>query len=150
MSADIDFFYDEKCLQSLGLTEIYKNKCPVNCGVVLLGDFNKIITPEARMCMKYESVCPGNFSEQTVFAVLNMTYHCTWNPDEIKVDISDILADFTATSEVTSGLIARHYVWRSKWIFWKDYINMRLKMTKRYFNNIITREYEANNNDIYK
>lgn len=126
LSTDNDYFYDRKYIQFSSLTHIYENYCPINCGVVLIGDFNRIITPEARECMRYESEHLGNFSEQTVFAILNMKYQCTWRTDEIKVDISDILSDFNDTIDPRCCTIARHYVWRLKWVFWKDYVTMRI------------------------
>jgi len=126
LSVDNDYFYDNKCIKSLGLEGIYTKFPPINCGVVFISDFNNIITPIARECMKYEAESPGNFSEQTFFAILNMKYKSVWTSEQIRVDISDMISDFAETSDITNDIIARHYVWRLKWIFWKDYITMRL------------------------
>lgn len=128
LSVDNDYFYDNECIKTLALEGVYTTSYSVNCGIVFVCDFDNTITPIARECMKYEAESPGNFSEQTFFAILNMKYDSVWTPDQIRVDISDMMSDFAETSEITNEMIARHYVWRLKWIFWKDYITMRLSI----------------------
>lgn len=53
-----------------------------------------------------------------------------WTNHEIISSIDDIIADFNKSLPIQNAYIARHYVWRLKWVFWKDYIKMRLALWK--------------------
>lgn len=130
LSTDNSHNYDQNYINNFKMGILNNTLNPVNCGVVFIKNCMNLITDRAMECIKYESQNPGKYSEQTFFAILNLDYSDMWTNHEIISSIDDIIADFNKSLPIQNAYIARHYVWRLKWVFWKDYIKMRLALWK--------------------
>lgn len=90
------------------------------------------MSEDALKCIDYESIHAGNFAEQTVFAIMDLDYDCRWTMQEITSEISDLLQPLNSKTIFYKNMIARHYLWRLKWIYWKDLSKQRFLYRKRY------------------
>ena len=115
--------YDTQCIEDLGLNELY-DLPPINCGVVYINMRINNLSEETKSIIDYQSKKPGAFAEQTVFANINKSMKSTWDMNEITSEIYDLLTPFWRPTIHYKNMIARHYLWRLKWIYWKDYLNI--------------------------
>ena len=86
-----------------------------------------LLSEDALRCIDYEAEHCGKFAEQTVFAIMDFYYNNRWSMEQITSEISDLLKSFFSKTIFYDNMIARHYLWRLKWIYWKDLTKMRLK-----------------------
>lgn len=130
VSIDNSHNYDDEFIKKMNFEELYKTSEPINCGAVYIHGGLKLLSSEALDCIKYEGEHFGKFAEQTVFAIMDLQYNSRWSMHEITSEISDLLNPCYSRTIKYDGMIARHYLWRLKWIYWKDYLTMRLKKNK--------------------
>lgn len=114
--------YDHNLLRKLDRFDILQRP-PVNCGIVFAqGDFfenSKII----EMAIDIEAQSPGPFSEQTILALLAFEFGSLWEYEKMTAHIDDVLWPiFFSYKKRYKFVIARHYVWAMKWLFYRDYI----------------------------
>lgn len=126
LSIDNSHNYDSDCISFLHLDYLYERSEPINCGALFINGGLSLLTKEALSCITYESVHCGKFAEQTVFALLDVNFDNRWSMNEITSEISDMIQPFFSTTIHYEKMIARHYLWRLKWIYWKDYLLLRL------------------------
>ena len=126
VSVDNSINYDQNCIKACKL-DILNSREAVNCGVVLFKGGLSILNLEARACIKYESDSPGNFAEQTVFAALDLKHNNRWKINEITSEIDDLFNYMPFKKNIRyKGMIARHYLYALKGIYWKVYTKMLL------------------------
>jgi hypothetical protein len=119
-SIDNSHNYDEILIDKLNLEYLYELP-PVNCGVVLAkGNLFDICSKKIITSIDEEALSPGNFAEQTIFAMMVYEFGETWPEEEITACIDDILSSILIRSKYSTKLIARHYVWYMSWLFWRD------------------------------
>lgn len=119
-SIDNSHNYDEVLIDKLKLSFLY-DLPPVNCGIVLAkGNLYDISSNGIREAIEAEAQTPGKFAEQTIFALMVNEFGDKWTEDEISASIDDILSPVFVRSHYSSALIARHYVWSMRWLYWKD------------------------------
>lgn len=124
VSVDNATSYDQDCIKALSLDVLNKRE-PVNCGAVFIDGGISILNKEALDCIDYEGEHYGPFAEQTVFAALDIKYNNRWKMTEITSQIDDMFNIFTLKNTIHyDGMIARHYLYFLKWIYWKEYIKM--------------------------
>lgn len=126
LSIDNSHNYDDEFVKSHGFERLYNTEEPINCGAVFIHGGLSLLSAEALECVEYEGMHCGKFAEQTVFAVMDLTYNCRWSMKQITSEISDLLNSFTSHTIHYDCMIARHYLWRLKWIYWKDYFKARI------------------------
>lgn len=121
LSIDNSHNYDDELIKKMHLEYLY-DYTPINCGVVLFKGDLLSRSPLALASISKEAEIPGNFSEQTVLAILNHDFGTTWSTEEISATIRDIISPIMTTSSYPDKLIARHYLWKLKWLYWRDLI----------------------------
>lgn len=130
VSIDNSHNYDDEFIKACGFECLYDRVEPVNCGAVYIHGGLKLLSQDALVCIEYEGVHCGKFAEQTVFAIMDLEYNTRWSMKEITSEISDLLYPFWVRTIKYDGMIARHYLWRLKWIYWKDYFKLRFTKTR--------------------
>ena len=119
-SIDNSHNYDEVLIDKLSLSFLY-DLPPINCGIVLAkGNLFDCSSEAIKTAIKAEAQTPGKFAEQTIFAMMVHEFGETWAESEISASIDDILLPILIKSSYSPQLIARHYVWIMRWLFWKD------------------------------
>lgn len=119
-SIDNSHNYDEVLIDKLSLSFLY-DLPPINCGIVLAkGNLFDCSSEAIKTAIKAEAQTPGKFAEQTIFAMMVHEFGETWGESEISASIDDILSPILIKSPYSPQLIARHYVWIMRWLFWKD------------------------------
>lgn len=126
VSTDNSHNYDDACIESLCQKHLY-NSTPINCGVVYMNLKLDSLPIEAIDMIKHESITPGSFAEQTVFAAIDTKYQSRWEMKEITSEISDLMTPIYKPTIHYKNMIGRHYLWRLKWIYWKDFFNILKK-----------------------
>ena len=126
LSIDNSHNYDDSFIKVSGLTKLYDREEPINCGVVFISGGISLLSKDALDCIEYESRHCGPFAEQTVFAIMDLYYNNRWTMQQITSEISDLLLPFNSKTIFYDGMIARHYLWRLKWIYWKDFFMQRI------------------------
>lgn len=126
LSIDNSHNYDDDFIKSCGFEKLYETEEPINCGAVFIHGGLTLLSEDALRCIEYESEHCGPFAEQTVFAIMDLDYNKRWTMQQITSEISDLLQPFTSHTIFYKDMIARHYLWRLKWIYWKDYYKQRL------------------------
>jgi hypothetical protein len=121
ISMDNSHNYDTELIKKMQAEYLF-DLPPVNCGIVLIkGDLYKV-SAKIHVAVNIEAETPGKFSEQTVFALLMSEFGQLWSDNEITADINDILSPLFRISNYSEKLIARHYVWKLKWLYWRDFL----------------------------
>lgn len=126
LSIDNSHNYDDNFIREKGCEYLYDTQEPINCGAVFINGGLSILSKKALECIDYESTHFGNFAEQTVFALMDIDYNYHWSMNQITSEISDLLYPFFSKTIYYEGMIARHYLWRLKWIYWKDLTKQRI------------------------
>lgn len=127
ISIDNSHNYDMNFISEYNFYDLIKTENPINCGAVYISGGLKTLSNEARLCIDYEAEHAGDFAEQTVFAIMDLQYNSRWTMNEITSEIDDLLKPFFSKTIKYPNMIARHYLWRLKWIYWKDFLTMVLK-----------------------
>ena len=118
--------YDQDAIKDLHY-EYLNEDAPINCGAVFLHGGLSTLTDEAKKCIDYEANKPGRFAEQTVFGIMNQKYQNLWSMQEVTSEVSDLLNPIWKPTIKYKRMIARHYLWRLKWIYWKDLFSEIIK-----------------------
>lgn len=126
LSVDNSHNYDDKFIEKFNFDRLWETKEPINCGAVYIHGGLKLLSSDALKCIKYEAEHCGKFAEQTVFAIMDLDYNNHWSMQQITSEISDLLTPFFSKTIKYNGMVARHYLWRLKWIYWKDFFKMRM------------------------
>lgn len=126
ISIDCCHSYDPHFIKASGSEYLYDTADPINCGVVYIHGGAKMLNDKALACIRYQSEHCGNFAEQTVFAIMDQQYDNRWSREEVISAIDDMVQPFFSKTIMYSNTIARHYLWRLKWIYWTEYFKMRL------------------------
>lgn len=121
ISLDNSHNYDTNLIKKLNLEYLY-NEPPINCGILITKGNYVLKDQTAREAISIESQNPGKFSEQTVLAILSHKMGSTWDENQIISSISDVVSPILKISKYDNKVIARHYLWALKWLFWRDYI----------------------------
>lgn len=119
--------YDQEYINTSHFHELNETDEPVNCGIVYISGGHKLLNEHAKHCVAYQAEHCGNFAEQTVFAIMDLQFKNRWNEREVICSIDDIINPFFSEPILYESTIARHYLWRLKWIYWTEYFKMRLK-----------------------
>jgi hypothetical protein len=120
VSVDNSHNYDNACIKELGLTSLYDTPEPSNCGVVFIHGGLSLLDADALECIDYEANHAGPFAEQTVFALMDRKFDNRWEMKEISSEISDVKHFFSLKPIISNKtMIARHYLWMLKWIYWR-------------------------------
>lgn len=119
LSLDNSHNYDTDLIAKMNADYLYKQP-PINCGVVLVKGDMFALSKNMIPAIEHESEKPGKFSEQTVFAMMANEFGETWPDTVVTANIKDILSPLFTKSKYPASLIARHYVWRLKWLYWRD------------------------------
>lgn len=125
LSIDNSHNYDDEFIMNCGFEHLYDTEEPINCGAVFIQGGLNLLSKDALKCIEYEATHCGKFAEQTVFAIMDIDYNCRWKMEEITSEICDLLQPFSGKTIEYKNMIARHYLWRLKWIYWKDYFKVR-------------------------
>lgn len=126
ISMDNSHNYDFKCLDALKINYL-TDYAPINCGVVFMNFGIDKLTEIERDIILYESNYPGSFAEQTLFAQIASRKLNLWEMTEISSEIKDVVYPIYKKTIKYPDMIARHYLWRLKWIYWKDYLRILMK-----------------------
>lgn len=121
VSVDNCHSYDQDCIKTLDLGELNERE-PINCGAVYMHGGLPLLDRKCIECIDYEAEHCGNFAEQTVFGVMDLVYNSRWKMEQISSRVDDVIAPFLSKND--RGTIARHYLWRLKWIYWKEVFKM--------------------------
>lgn len=124
VSIDNRHSYDQEALKHLKMEHLNETENPINCGVVYMRGGLSLLGTDARRLVEYEAEHCGPFAEQTVFAAMDKQYDCRWSREEIRSDIEAALHPFKGTTERTPALVARHYLWVLKPLYWRDLFRM--------------------------
>lgn len=119
LSVDNSHNYDTALVGYLKAEYLY-DRIPVNCGVVLVKGDLYAKSPVLKEATRFEAGQPGNFAEQTVFALLQKEFGELWPEEVITAKIDDVLQAVFKKNDYPQCLIARHYLFFLKWIYWKD------------------------------
>jgi len=131
VSVDNATSYDQDCIKKLNL-DVLNQRIPINCGAVYFYGGLKNLNDNAFACVKYEAENCGPFAEQTVFAALDLKYDSRWTMQEITSEIDDLFYIFSFKKNIRyPNMIARHYLYFLKWIYWKEYIRMLFFIGKK-------------------
>ena len=122
LSIDNSHNYDDEFIKACGFEKLYDTIEPINCGAVYIHGGLSLLGKDALQCIEYEANHYGKFAEQTVFAIMDLSYSKRWTMNEITSEIHDLLNNFSSKTIHYDNMIARHYLWRLKWIYWKDYL----------------------------
>jgi hypothetical protein len=121
VSIDNSHNYDDELITNMKAGHLY-DLPPVNCGVLLIkGDMFQL-SRQIIPAIKKEAENPGKFSEQTIIAMMVNEFGELWTEEEVTATIDDILSPVLKRSQYSSKLIARHYLWRLKWLYWRDFL----------------------------
>jgi hypothetical protein len=121
ISMDNSHNYDTELIKKMQAEYLF-DLPPVNCGIVLIkGDLYKL-SAKMHEAVDLEADNPGKFSEQTIFALLISEFGQLWSSNEITAGISDIFSPLFKISNYSEELVARHYVWKLKWLYWRDFL----------------------------
>lgn len=124
VSVDNATSYDQSCIKTLNLN-VLNQRTPINCGAVYFYGGLKNLNDEALACIEYEAENYGPFAEQTVFAALDLKYESRWTMQEITSEVDDLFYIFSFKKIIRyPNMIARHYLFFLKWIYWKECIRM--------------------------
>lgn len=126
ISVDNDISYDQECLKALQLQYLNKRKSPVNCGIVYIKGGLSLLNNDALRIIAYQSEHCGSFAEQTVFAAVDAQYDCRWTMEEIRSDLTEAYHPLYGLTKRTESLIARHYLWMMKPLYWRDLFRIYL------------------------
>lgn len=124
ISVDNSISYDRDALHAMAAERLSERREPVNCGVVYMSGGLALLGETARRLVEYEAEHCGPFAEQTVFAAMDEQYDCRWSRDEVRSDIEAALTPLRGTTEITHVLMARHYLWLLKPLYWRDLFRM--------------------------
>ena len=61
------------------------------------------------------------------FGIMDLEYNTRWSMKEITSEISDLRYPFRSRTIKYDVMIACHYLCRLKWLYWKDYLKMRMR-----------------------
>lgn len=128
LSIDNSHNYDKNFIKVEGCEFLYDTQEQINCGAVYIHGGLSLLSKKALKCIDYESTHCGSFAEQTVFALMDIDYKSRWPMEQITSEISDLLYPFFSKTISYKGMIARHYLWRLKWIYWKDLTKQRFPL----------------------
>lgn len=126
ISIDNCHSYDSEYIKSTNAAYLYDTKDPINCGVIYLYGGFKLLNNQAINCIRYQAKHCGDFAEQTVFAFMDLQYGNRWTREEIISSIDDVIQPFFSKTILYPNTIARHYLYRLKWIYWTEFFKMRL------------------------
>ncbi|NJN24868.1 MAG: hypothetical protein HC819_02200 [Cyclobacteriaceae bacterium] len=119
--------YDQDLIQHLN-ADYLNNLVPINCGVVFIKENLLKRSAILKEAIKFEACQPGNFSEQTIFALLVHEIGSLYPLATVESSISDSLWPILPNyKNYPGGLKARHYLWALKWMFWRDYYFLFVK-----------------------
>lgn len=121
LSLDNSHNYDKELIQKMDAEYLYSLP-PINCGIVLIKGDMFIKSNILSRSIEIESEKPGDFSEQTIFALMENEFGSVFSENEVSATISDILSPVWKKSRYNNQLKARHYVWNLKWILWRDFL----------------------------
>lgn len=130
VSIDCCHSYDKKYITSSSSFELNETEEPVNCGVVYICGGSSLLSKQAHECISYEALHCGDFAEQTVFAIMDQQYNNRWSASEVISSIDDVVNPFFSKPILFDNTVARHYLWRLKWIYWTEYWKMRFKKSQ--------------------
>ncbi|MBQ2378942.1 MAG: hypothetical protein II295_00960 [Akkermansia sp.] len=130
VSIDCCHSYDKQYIKDTNSEYLYDSDDPVNCGVVYIHGGLKMLNDKALECIRYQAEHCGNFAEQTVFAIMERQYDNRWSREEIVSAIDDVVQPLFSKTIMYPNTVARHYLWRLKWIYWTEYFKMRLSGKK--------------------
>ena len=125
ISIDCCHSYDPHFIKATASEYLYDTLEPINCGVVYIHGGLKMLNDKALECIRYQAEHCGNFAEQTVFAIMDRQYDNRWSREEIVSAIDDVVQPLFSKTIMYPNTIARHYLWRLKWIYWTEYFKMR-------------------------
>ncbi len=126
LSIDNSHNYDDAFIKEWGFERLYDTLEPINCGAVFISGGLSLLSKDALKCINYEAEHLGPFAEQTVFAIMDLDFNYRWSMKQITSEISDMIQSFSSKTIKYENMIARHYLWRLKWIYWKDFFLMRM------------------------
>lgn len=126
ISVDCCHSYDPHFIKATGSNYLYDTQDPINCGVVFIHGGLKMLNDKALECIRYQSEHCGNFAEQTVFAIMDTDYNSRWSREEVISSIDDVVQPLFSKTIMYPNTVARHCLWRLKWIYWTEYFKMRL------------------------
>lgn len=124
ISIDNSLSYDQACLKALHLEYLNEREVPVNCGIVYIKGGLELLNEEAHRIITYQAEHCGPFAEQTVFAAMDAQYDSRWSESEVRSDLEGALHPFFGKVTQTEQLIARHYLWFLKPLYWKELLHM--------------------------
>lgn len=130
VSIDNMHSYDQTALKHLKMERLNETENPINCGVVYMRGGLSLLGEDARRLVEYEAEHCGPFAEQTVFAAMDEQYDCRWSREEIRSDIEAALHPFRGMTERTPALVARHYLWVLKPLYWRDFFRMYFSLPR--------------------
>jgi len=125
VSIDNAHSYDSVFIKNTASEYLYDTDNPVNCGVVYINGGLKLMNEKAIDCIRYQAEHCGDFAEQTVFAILDRQYDNRWSREEVISAIDDMVQPLFSKTIMYPNTVARHYLWRLKWIYWTEYFKMR-------------------------
>lgn len=125
ISIDCCHSYDAEFIRNTDSQYLYDTADPINCGVVYIRGGLKMLNDKARDCICYQAEHCGRFAEQTVFAIMDQQYNNRWSREEIVSSIDDVVQPFFSKTILYPNTIARHCLWRLKWIYWTEFFKMR-------------------------
>lgn len=125
VSVDCCHSYDKAFIKDTGSEYLYDTEHPINCGVVYIHGGLKLLDDKSLACIRYQGEHCGEFAEQTVFAIMDMQYNNRWSTEEVISAIDDVVQPLFSKTIMYSNTVARHYLWRLKWIYWTEYFKMR-------------------------
>lgn len=117
--------YDQQYISDTNSYFLNDTDEPVNCGIVYAFGGISLLNKQARDCISYQAEHCGRFAEQTVFAIMDLQFNSRWSSREIICSIDDVVNSFFSKNILYPETIARHYLWRLKWIYWTEYFKMR-------------------------
>lgn len=126
VSIDNAHYYDKKYIEATNSGYLYDTENPINCGVVYLRGGLHMLNDTAIECIRYQADHCGDFAEQTVFAIMDKQYDSKWSREEIVSTIEDVINPLFSKPILYPNSIARHYLWRLKWIYWTEFLKMRM------------------------
>lgn len=124
ISIDNSCSYDQNCIKALHLHYLNERDFPINCGVLYMKGGLAQLNEDALRIIAYQAEHCGPFAEQTVFAALEAQYNCRWTEEEVRSDLMGAPQFLNARTQCTEQLIARHYLWCLKPIYWRDLFHM--------------------------
>lgn len=126
ISIDSMHSYDQDFIRQSGSGYLNDTPDPINCGVVYIKGGKSLLNEQAINCIRYQAEHCGNFAEQTVFAIMDLRFGNRWSREEVVSTVEDVIRPFFSRPVLFKNTIARHYLWRLKWIYWTEYFKMRI------------------------